>query len=170
MREVRRLFGRCRQREREQYKGSLFLCNLPEQGGGLSTFWERCGETDSTSGQPVAASQESPPHLVPLRTSIGFRGSNGRTRDGSAVAPVLHIEDFLCFISEFALALALPHEQQVGHYANCAARQRRCSTCRIFSASSMPLRRGVVEVARGHPAGLVASVASGRGRGARVIS
>jgi hypothetical protein len=39
--------------------------------------------------------------------------------DGSTVAPVLNVDDFTCFINEFASAQGLPHEQQVVHYANC---------------------------------------------------
>jgi sugar lactone lactonase YvrE len=41
--------------------------------------------------------------------------------DGSTVAPILNVEDFSCFINEFASAQALPHAQQIGHYANCDA-------------------------------------------------
>jgi hypothetical protein len=39
--------------------------------------------------------------------------------DGSTTPPILNVEDFTCFINEFAAAQALPHEQQLGHYANC---------------------------------------------------
>jgi hypothetical protein len=39
--------------------------------------------------------------------------------DGSTVAPVLNVDDFTCFINQFARARVLPHEEQVGHYANC---------------------------------------------------
>jgi hypothetical protein len=39
--------------------------------------------------------------------------------DGSTAAPVLNVEDFICFINEFSGGMALPHEQQVDHYANC---------------------------------------------------
>jgi hypothetical protein len=39
--------------------------------------------------------------------------------DQSTTTPVLNVDDFTCFINEFALGQALPHEQQVGHYANC---------------------------------------------------
>jgi hypothetical protein len=39
--------------------------------------------------------------------------------DNSTVEPTLNVEDFTCFISEFAAASVLPHEEQVGHYANC---------------------------------------------------
>jgi hypothetical protein len=39
--------------------------------------------------------------------------------DGSTTEPILNVEDFTCFINEFAQAQALPHPQQVTHYANC---------------------------------------------------
>jgi hypothetical protein len=39
--------------------------------------------------------------------------------DGSTTAPILNVEDFTCFVSEFAAAIALPHQQQLTHYANC---------------------------------------------------
>jgi hypothetical protein len=39
--------------------------------------------------------------------------------DGSTTAPVLNVDDFTCFINEYASAQGLPHEQQVSAYANC---------------------------------------------------
>jgi hypothetical protein len=39
--------------------------------------------------------------------------------DTSSVPPILNVEDFTCFINEFASALALPPTQQLDHYANC---------------------------------------------------
>jgi trimeric autotransporter adhesin len=39
--------------------------------------------------------------------------------DASTTPPVLNVDDFICFISEFAVASTLPHGQQVTHYANC---------------------------------------------------
>jgi hypothetical protein len=39
--------------------------------------------------------------------------------DGSSIAPILNVDDFTCFINEFALAAALPHGQQLEHYVNC---------------------------------------------------
>jgi hypothetical protein len=39
--------------------------------------------------------------------------------DGSTGLPLLNIDDFACFMSEYATALALPQAQQVMHYANC---------------------------------------------------
>jgi hypothetical protein len=39
--------------------------------------------------------------------------------DGSSVEPVLNVDDFTCFINEFAAGSSLPPAQQVSHYANC---------------------------------------------------
>src|SRR5690606_12575391 len=39
--------------------------------------------------------------------------------DSSTVQPVLNVDDFTCFINNFAAAQSLPHEQQIEHYANC---------------------------------------------------
>jgi trimeric autotransporter adhesin len=39
--------------------------------------------------------------------------------DGSTVPPIINIDDFTCFINEYAGGSLLPHAQQIGHYANC---------------------------------------------------
>jgi hypothetical protein len=39
--------------------------------------------------------------------------------DASPTPPILNVEDFTCFINEFAAATQLPHQQQLTHYANC---------------------------------------------------
>jgi hypothetical protein len=39
--------------------------------------------------------------------------------DGSTVPPILNVEDFACFINQFAAAQSLPPAQQLSHYANC---------------------------------------------------
>jgi trimeric autotransporter adhesin len=39
--------------------------------------------------------------------------------DNSTIPPILNVEDFTCFINEFAAAQNLPHQQQLTHYANC---------------------------------------------------
>jgi V8-like Glu-specific endopeptidase len=39
--------------------------------------------------------------------------------DNSTTPPVLNIEDFTCFVNQYAMAQALPPAQQVTHYANC---------------------------------------------------
>jgi hypothetical protein len=41
--------------------------------------------------------------------------------DTSTVPPILNVEDFTCFINEFAAGQSLPPAQQVAHYANCDA-------------------------------------------------
>jgi hypothetical protein len=54
-----------------------------------------------------------------LRIDASAGGPCYANCDGSTVPPVLNVEDFTCFINEFASAQGLPHEQQVLHYANC---------------------------------------------------
>jgi hypothetical protein len=39
--------------------------------------------------------------------------------DNSTTEPVLNVEDFVCFINEFAQGIVLPTAQQITHYANC---------------------------------------------------
>jgi hypothetical protein len=39
--------------------------------------------------------------------------------DTSTTEPILNVEDFICFVSEFANGLAVPPAQQIAHYANC---------------------------------------------------
>jgi hypothetical protein len=39
--------------------------------------------------------------------------------DRSTVQPILNVDDFTCFINEYAMAQSLPPAQQLVHYANC---------------------------------------------------
>lgn len=39
--------------------------------------------------------------------------------DGSTTPPILNVDDFTCFVNEFAGAQSLTHAQQVTHFANC---------------------------------------------------
>jgi hypothetical protein len=39
--------------------------------------------------------------------------------DQSTTAPILNVDDFTCFINQYAAAQSLPPAQQVTHYANC---------------------------------------------------
>jgi hypothetical protein len=39
--------------------------------------------------------------------------------DGSTVEPILNVDDFTCFINEYATSQTLPPSQQVAAYANC---------------------------------------------------
>lgn len=52
-------------------------------------------------------------------TSVGCETSCYANCDGSTTQPVLNVDDFTCFINEFAAAQSLPHHEQVSHYANC---------------------------------------------------
>jgi hypothetical protein len=74
--------------------------------------------------------RDGPPFAGTVRTPRGFPGHiyyqlGGIVQpcyancDGSTTPPILNVEDFTCFINEFAAASQLPHEQQLTHYANC---------------------------------------------------
>jgi trimeric autotransporter adhesin len=52
-------------------------------------------------------------------TRYGCAGVCYANCDGSTVAPALNVDDFTCFVNEFAAAQSLPSAQQIGHYANC---------------------------------------------------
>jgi hypothetical protein len=39
--------------------------------------------------------------------------------NGSTLAPVLNVDDFSCFISEYSAAMQLPVSLRISHYANC---------------------------------------------------
>jgi hypothetical protein len=39
--------------------------------------------------------------------------------DASTTEPILNVDDFTCFINEFAVSQSLPYEQQMTSYANC---------------------------------------------------
>lgn len=39
--------------------------------------------------------------------------------DGSLIAPLLNVNDFICFQNAFVVGMTLPPEKQVGCYANC---------------------------------------------------
>jgi hypothetical protein len=67
---------------------------------------------DPAPGQPVDF-----PFVV--TGSIGGTAPCYANCDGSTVAPVLNVDDFTCFVNNFALAQQLPHEQQITAYANC---------------------------------------------------
>jgi hypothetical protein len=61
-------------------------------------------------------------HLANVRLSatvVGCEPMCYANCDGSTIPPILNVEDFSCFINEFAVAQSLPPAQQVEHYANC---------------------------------------------------
>jgi hypothetical protein len=62
-------------------------------------------------------------HLNDVRILVSTIGCEPRACyancDGNSIDPVLNVEDFTCFINEFASGLTLQPEQQIEHYANC---------------------------------------------------
>jgi hypothetical protein len=69
-----------------------------------------------TAGGPVAQNLRQ---IVGNFTPTGSSGACYANCDSSTVEPVLNVDDFTCFINEFASAQTLPYEQQVTSYANC---------------------------------------------------
>jgi hypothetical protein len=62
---------------------------------------------------------------TPITQDYAFRIRGERTSacyancDNSTTPPILNVEDFTCFINQFAAASQLPPAQQLTHYANC---------------------------------------------------
>jgi hypothetical protein len=83
--------------------------------GGYGTLVRAIGSTNITS---ISGTNQAAPV-----SSISFlpagSGPCYANCDGSAVEPLLNVDDFTCFINEYASAQSLPHEQQVTAYANC---------------------------------------------------
>jgi hypothetical protein len=81
-------------------------------------FWTGSGFNiyDTTASSSIQVAAGTGQYLALLALGPGPCYANC---DGSTTAPILNVEDFTCFINEFAAAQALPHEQQLTHYANC---------------------------------------------------
>jgi hypothetical protein len=71
------------------------------------------------AGNYVATETTSQGNFAILQFTASGGGICYANCDGSTVEPVLNVDDFTCFINEFAQAQTLPHEQQVTAYANC---------------------------------------------------
>jgi hypothetical protein len=84
-------------------------------GAGYGSLFRAIGQTNITSingaalAMPVSYITFAPPGSGPCYANC----------DSSTVEPVLNVDDFTCFINEYASAQSLPHEQQVSHYSNC---------------------------------------------------
>jgi hypothetical protein len=70
------------------------------------------GETTGALGGPSAGSADI--YLARYPGQVCYPNC-----DGSTTPPILNVEDFSCFINEFAAASLLPPAQQQVHYANC---------------------------------------------------
>jgi hypothetical protein len=64
---------------------------------------------------------EAPGNGTRMEFSFSVAGPAGcyANCDSSTVQPVLNVDDFSCFVNEYALAVTLPPSQQISHYANC---------------------------------------------------
>jgi hypothetical protein len=67
----------------------------------------------------VSTSSPNPGNFAVTQLMYSATGGCYANCDGSTVEPVLNVEDFTCFVNEFAQGLALPTPQQITHYANC---------------------------------------------------
>jgi hypothetical protein len=83
--------------------------------GGYGTLFRTIGSTNITS---ISGTNQAAPVTFISFLPAGS-GPCYANCDGSTVEPVLNVDDFTCFINEYAQAQTLPHEQQVTHYANC---------------------------------------------------
>jgi hypothetical protein len=86
---------------------------LNADGNAMNLFLDSVGFNPMRYGSPQRG-------LALPFTVIGDSGNSCYGNcDGSTVEPVLNVDDFTCFINEFASAQTLPHKGQVEHYANC---------------------------------------------------
>jgi hypothetical protein len=90
-----------------QFPNRADLGMYPPSDQVVSTWW-----VSSTDGARLMANAL----LYTMNSSPGGCYPNC---DGSSVEPLLNVDDFTCFINEYAAATGLPHEQQVMHYSNC---------------------------------------------------
>jgi hypothetical protein len=83
--------------------GADIMCNHPANPGRLSLVTVHQGTPDAV-------------FIYDLEAPCGACYANC---DGSTTPPILNVEDFTCFINQFAAASQLPPSQQLTHYANC---------------------------------------------------
>jgi hypothetical protein len=106
---------------------------MAQSGGGFDLSWSKiAGGGGTSSGGGFTLSGTIGQHDAGDMSGGGFTLAGGfwvgavggpvacyANCDESTVAPVLNVDDFTCFINQYALAQSLPHAQQVAHYANC---------------------------------------------------
>jgi hypothetical protein len=97
-------------------------------GGGYPTSLGTAVPVVGTTAEPLGPAlyvggfmPTTPPGLqhIGRYTSCIFPDPCYPNCDASTATPILNVEDFTCFITEFASAFALPPQQQLDHYANC---------------------------------------------------
>jgi hypothetical protein len=105
---------------------------LAQSGGGFDLSWNKiAGGGGTSSGGGFTLSGTIGQHDAGDMSGGGFTLAGGfwvgavaeppcyANCDGSTTPPVLNVEDFVCFINQFAAGQALPPAGQITHYANC---------------------------------------------------
>jgi hypothetical protein len=87
---------------------------LTATGGISGTFSSIVPPAGSPAGLSFEAVYTPTSVIVQVASSTCYANC-----DGSTTPPVLNVDDFTCFINQYAAAQGLPHAQQVTHYANC---------------------------------------------------
>jgi hypothetical protein len=106
---------------------------MAQVGGGFDLSWSKiAGGGGTSSGGGFTLTGTIGQHDAGDMSGGGFTLAGGfwagavggatpcyANCDQSTAVPVLNVDDFTCFINQYALAQSLPPAQQVAHYANC---------------------------------------------------
>jgi hypothetical protein len=84
----------------------LALSTVASSSGTITFNWQATGSEATTIG------------ALAIREVLSTQPCYANC-DNSTTPPILNVEDFSCFINEFAAGSVLPHEQQLTHYSNC---------------------------------------------------
>jgi hypothetical protein len=112
------------------YVGGDLLVTIRHSGNDTGTGRAMDAISTSGSGYNIVGQARSASSLTALTGSATFftvlqltvgagTSSCYANCDGSTVEPILNVDDFTCFINEYATSQGLPHAQQVEAYANC---------------------------------------------------
>jgi hypothetical protein len=113
-----------------RYVGGDLLVTIRHSGNDTGTGRALDAISTSGSGYNIVGQARSAASLTALTGSATFftilqltvgagTSSCYANCDGSTVEPILNVDDFTCFINEYATSQGLPHSQQVEAYANC---------------------------------------------------
>jgi hypothetical protein len=113
-------------------RGRIMLFGGLSGSGVMGDAWEWTGDTWVSLPMQHGPGPRSDFGMVQTARGITLHGGLSFTEtwdlvltdcyancDCSSAEPRLNIDDFTCFINQFAAGSVLPHAQQIGHYANC---------------------------------------------------
>jgi hypothetical protein len=89
------------------------------QGGGIYTVQLTAGAAPGIDRLRITVDDGQRPVVLMPETILTLVPACYPNCDHSTTPPILNVDDFTCFINEFASASALPQAQQITHYANC---------------------------------------------------